>query len=97
MADEFDNAINSFDRRDEHLRWIEYKGSIKWYRLKDLALTCAGHRCQHVSDKGARCGARKHLDMHHLYYPVDSDKDCLDNVIILCRKHHEDVGGFAND
>ena len=99
VTDETDNLINAFDRRNIPLRWKEYKGSIKWYHLKNFALTRAGNRCQHVSDNGVRCRTRKRLDMHHTHYPDDNDpdKDCLDNVIILCRKHHEEAGGFAND
>jgi hypothetical protein len=101
VADDSDNAINSFDRNDWDARWKEYKGSIKWYRLKDLALTRAGNQCEHIEEPTTsdhnrinRCKSRRHLEMHHLQYPDNPDEDCLDNVVILCQKHHREVGRY---
>ena len=106
MADESDIAINAFQRTDGSARWNEYKGSIKWFRLKDLALDRAGHRCEwienqedipashHLAIKLIRCKNRRKLEMHHLYYPDNPDDDCLDNVEILCQKHHREAGGY---
>lgn len=87
MADETDNAINAFDRDDRNLRWIEYRGSIKWLRLKVAALKRANNICE-------ECGAKKRLEMHHLKYPQDPDKDSLENVKILCHNCHREEGGF---
>jgi len=88
VADETDNLINAFDRDDWRARWLEYRGSVKWQRLKKQALK-RSHHCDH-------CGGRRGLELHHIHYPEDPARDCLENVIILCRKCHLKEGGFVN-
>jgi hypothetical protein len=106
VADETDNAINNFNRRDIPLRWKEYRGSISWYRLKHLALARANNQCEFIENldeeglfykhaySPKRCKSRRSLEMHHRSYPDDPHDDSIENVVILCRKHHKVVGGY---
>lgn len=93
MADDSDNAINAFKRdylfdptRDA--RWDEYKTSAAWRRLKKIALIRAGHKCQ-------QCRTKRGLQMHHVRYPRDLEDDCLNNVTILCWRHHLEAHGLS--
>jgi len=93
VADDSDNAINSFGRNYLFdpcwiARWNEYKNSAAWHRLKKIALMRAGHVCQ-------QCKTKRGLEMHHVQYPKDPDDDCLDNVTILCKHHHQEVRGLS--
>lgn len=86
MADKSDNAINAFSRNylfdpSWNARWNEYKNSAAWRRLKKIALAHADHTYW-------QCRTKRGLQMHHVQYPKDPDDDCLNNVMILCPRHH---------
>ena len=77
------------------MRWSDYKGSAQWYRLKDIAMQRAGHRCQHGEEcEQQQCPNRTHLEMHHDFYPSCPENDRSENVRILCRDCHQDFHDY---
>ena len=64
------------------MKWDEYKISKSWELLRTRALHRDGHRCR-------LCGHKTKLEMHHDKYPDVPENDCLENVRILCRDHHQ--------
>lgn len=70
-------------RKDQ---WKEYQGSGKRYELKNKALKRSNFMCEIIG-----CHMKKKLEMHHDKYPERPELDCLENVRILCRGHHQIV------
>jgi hypothetical protein len=51
-------------------------------------------------DDGCRfpgCSCRRFVDAHHIVHWADGGETCLDNLVLLCRRHHRLVheGGFG--
>jgi len=74
-------------------KWRLYKKSKEWKALRALALNRADKQCEFSYD-GIRCKCKTFLEMHHVKYPHSNfygyfPSDCLENVRILCRSHHQ--------
>ena len=61
-----------------------------WNNARDVALRRANHCCE-------ECGQKDKLEVHHLIFLEpgekrhNSPKNRQDNLIVLCRRHHEQV------
>jgi hypothetical protein len=67
----------------------EYLRSDWWQYIRVVALEAAGWRCEYRQWQrtGRRCKATEHLDVHHLTYDHLGDEP-LEDLIVLCRRHH---------
>jgi hypothetical protein len=84
--------IEALRRRE--IPYDEYLRSDWWQEIRLHALDQAGWRCEYHEWRrtGRRCGATEQLDVHHLTYARIGDED-LDELIVLCRRHHGYVHG----
>jgi hypothetical protein len=64
----------------------EYLLSDEWKAFKKKAL-------EHHSKKCAKCNRTKSLQIHHLHYRNIFHEE-LEDVQVLCKKHHEEVHGI---
>ena len=64
-----------------------------WNRARAAALARDGHRCAAVEQYGdltLRCPTTEGLSVHHKRRPEDGgDPYALDNLLTLCRTHHQ--------
>lgn len=56
----------------------------EWARL--LVIIRDGHRC-----KVADCNATRRLEAHHIWPVAKGGKDDVDNLVLLCKKHHDEI------
>lgn len=56
----------------------------EWARL--LVVIRDGHRC-----KVNGCKATRSLELHHIWPVADGGKDDVENLVLLCRKHHNEI------
>lgn len=61
----------------------EYLQSSQWKEFRKKAFEHYGRRC-------SKCGTEKDLQVHHKTY-VNIFNELLDDVMILCRTHHEEI------
>jgi predicted CXXCH cytochrome family protein len=59
----------------------EYLKSIEWKRLRKKAYMRAKGKCEFCGEKA--------IEVHHVQYPKNGDKDSLDNLVAVCKKHHD--------
>ena len=45
-----------------------------------------GNRCQVIG-----CKATKSLELHHIWPVAQGGKDDADNLVMLCKKHHDEI------
>ncbi|MCH8866727.1 MAG: HNH endonuclease [Proteobacteria bacterium] len=67
---------------------------------KTRSIPPALHRALRFRDKGCRfpgCTNDRFVDGHHIRHWADGGETSLDNLVLLCRRHHHLVheGGFA--
>lgn len=51
------------------------------------------NQCTHIDSNGSRCLNRRWLERHHVVPKSEGGKDALDNLIMLCRAHHQQRHG----
>lgn len=56
----------------------------EWARL--LVIVRDGHRC-----KVDGCKATRSLELHHIWPVAEGGKDDVENLVLLCRKHHNEI------
>lgn len=61
----------------------KYLSSTSWSQLKAKRLEIAGYKCEF-------CGARNHLQLHHITY-ARLGKEKLSDLAILCSTHHNQL------
>lgn len=64
-----------------NISYIKYIKSNAWERLRKQALIRDNYICKSCGEKAT--------DVHHIQYPEDFKKDCIDNLISCCKKCHE--------
>jgi len=69
---------------------------------KTRAVPPALRRALHARDAGCRfpgCNHHRFVDAHHIEHWADGGKTSIDNLVLLCRRHHRLVheGGFGLD
>jgi hypothetical protein len=73
---------------------------IRWQKERIEILERDGKRCQFVDEKGNQCAVTlkdQQLDIHHRNYTeVDPWNEPSENLIALCRKHHDKYESNAN-
>lgn len=67
---------------------------------KSRTIPPAIRRALQHRDGGCRfpgCSCRRFVDAHHIVHWADGGETCLDNLVLLCRRHHRLVheGGFG--
>ena len=78
--------------RDAKVYGAEYK------RNRKLALRRAGGKCEHL-ENGRRCGSTDHVQCDHITAVTAGGTHHLDNLRILCARHHrsktaQEGGGY---
>jgi hypothetical protein len=75
-------------------RWYRevYLRSPHWRSIRLWALDRAGHRCQATEVRGRRCEETRRLDVHHRTYD-HLHEEHPDDVLVVCRAHHEALDG----
>lgn len=76
----------------------EKLNDVRWHEKRDEVLRRDGNRCQGIDEDGKQCRKCKKngdsLEIHHRNYTISRDTrnpwdEPLENLITLCRKHHE--------
>jgi hypothetical protein len=67
-------------------KYKEYLLSNEWKEFRKKALEHHGKKC-------SKCDRTKNLQIHHLHYR-NIFHEQLEDVIVLCRKHHEQEHGI---
>jgi 5-methylcytosine-specific restriction endonuclease McrA len=56
----------------------------EWARL--LVIVRDGHTCRVDG-----CKATRSLELHHIWPVAEGGKDDVENLVLLCRKHHNEI------
>jgi 5-methylcytosine-specific restriction endonuclease McrA len=46
-------------------------------------------RCTHVCSAGVRCSEKRGLEIHHIIEISKGGDDAVDNLVLLCSRHHQ--------
>jgi hypothetical protein len=81
------------------VRWHEDGEPLSIGR-KSRTIPPAIRRALHKRDGGCRfpgCSCRRFVDAHHILHWADGGETAMDNLVLLCRRHHRLVheGGFG--
>jgi hypothetical protein len=68
------------------LKYSEYLKSPSWKKLRKLAYQRSNHSCDFCGNEA--------VAVHHVKYPKKYNEDCLDNLIVVCKKCHELTHGL---
>ncbi len=60
--------------------------SSEWKLLRLKAYGRSNHKCEFCGKKGAA--------VHHIKYPKNYSEDSLDNLVVVCKKHHKLIHGI---
>jgi len=68
------------------VKYSEYLKSSSWKELRKLAYQRSNNSCDFCGNTAAA--------VHHVKYPKKYSDDCLDNLIVVCKKCHELTHGL---
>jgi len=83
------------------VQWLENnKGEPLSVGRKTRTIPPAIRRALQRRDQGCRfpgCSCSRFVDAHHIRHWADGGETCMDNLLLLCRRHHRMVheGGFG--
>src|SRR5258708_8206751 len=87
------NDIMKNNAQDKKLS-VKY-GNLRWLKRRVEVLERDGERCQGINDDGTQCD-KQPLEIHHRNRTAtDYRNEPSENLIALCRKHHEQESNFA--
>jgi len=66
----------------------QYLKSDHWKRLRAEAIERYGNKC-------SECDCTQHIQIHHKTYRTPLESCTTDDLMPLCREHHEDEHGFT--
>ena len=66
----------------------QYLSSSKWISLRKKARKRAKGKCE-------LCGGLPN-NVHHINYPKSLEEDCLNNLLVVCKKCHNKLHGIKN-
>jgi len=93
------SELCSFDDKYENqlkdkLKWLKYGDYLRtpyWKSIRVEMLRIYYHRCAH-------CPAETQLEVHHMSYRwVGEDHKHLDNLVVMCRLHHQRFHDIDNE
>lgn len=70
------------------MKYKDYLQSEKWKELRKKARKRAKGKCE-------LCGGVP-FNVHHVTYPKNLERDCLDNLLVICKKCHNKLHGIKN-
>jgi len=71
------------------MNYKEYLQSDKWKKLRAEARKKAKKKCE-------LCGGEP-KNVHHVKYPKCLENDCLDNLLVVCKKCHNKLHGIKDE
>jgi hypothetical protein len=83
------------------VHWLDtHKGEPLSIGRKSRTIPPAIRRALHKRDRGCRfpgCTCSRFVDAHHIHHWVDGGETKMDNLVLLCRRHHRLVheGGYG--
>jgi len=72
-----------------YVDYKDYINSVEWFKKREVRRKYDNNKCLY-------CGSEERLEVHHCHYETLGSECPYDDLITLCRKHHQQVHDYQD-